>query len=268
MENRAFLNIETKNGLIMIPFLGLKELDCFTVGFDNLEDLITSLSKILDLSLDVLDVLNIYITGSRYKKTRNSSLFYVKYSCDNYNYESLRDMFSLYLKQDHRRIRKCDIRFVTTGGIDRFLDGGEITDQEIDLAVNAFLKKDYKKMRDVYFMIKDDVSIRTLKNDSTNIERSNISSLEAVEDSFVQNLIERASRGEDLDAIMEELSLVDLEDISSALSGSRRDIFDGLTDEETRDLENIYSLEMLTNMSIEDIKSIQTEYQIQPRGIK
>lgn len=260
MGNRVFLNIETKNGLVMIPFLGLKELDYFTIGFENDEQLITSLSKMLDLSLNVEDVFRIYITGNRYKDTKNSSLLCIKYREDNYNIESLKEMFSLYLKQDHRRIKNCDIRFVVTKGMVDFIGGKSISDHDIDCAVDAFLKKDYKKQRDVYFMIKDFASIRVDKLGKVERSRTELNMLDAEEDSFVQNLIECASRGEDVDRILDEMALIDLEDISRVLSGSKKDIFDGLTDEEVEDLEDVYSLEALTGMSLEEIKKFQTGY--------
>ena len=115
-------------------------------------------------------------------------------------------------------------------------------------------------------MIKDFASIRVDKLGETERNRTKLNMLEADEDSFVQNLIERVSRGEDVDKVLDEFALVDLEDISRALSGTKKDIFDGLTDEEVEDLEDVYSLEALTDMNIEEIKEFQTKYHFKNSG--
>ena len=105
MDNKVFLNIETKRGLIVIPFDKLKYVDLFTMGYNNEIELIESIDKILDLSLDISEVTDIYISGRRFKYTKNDSLSCIKYSTDNYNLDSLKEMLSLYLKQNHKRIR-------------------------------------------------------------------------------------------------------------------------------------------------------------------
>ena len=262
MENKVFLNIDTNRGLVVIPFESLRKLDLFTVGYNNKEELVDSLSRMLDLSLNVDDVLNIYISGNRYKHTRNDSLNYIKYSDDNYNIDSLSDMLSLYLKQDHRRIRYCDVRFVNIDSMLRFNAGYPINDREIDLAVKIFLNKDYKKQRDMYFMIKSFGNVRSDKLSKGERERLVLSEMNAQEDSFVQYLVELASRDKDkLVMALDELSKVDLEDISRLMDGKNYAPFDGLVNDKEDDLEeDIYALEMLTDLSIEEIKDLQLGY--------
>ena len=262
MENKVILNIETKSGKIVIPFIGLKELDCFTMGYNNDIELIESLSKMLNLSLNVDYVLRLYITSDKYKDRKNSSLSCIKYSGDNYNIDSLGEMLSLYLKQDHRRIRNCDVRFVITDGMVKFNAGKDISDRDIDIAVKVFLKVNYKKHRDMYFMIKNFGGIRIdkLAKEDRNRDRMHISKMSTSdEDSFVQYLIELASRNEDkLDKVIDELSRVELEDISRVLEDGKNDLFDGFGNGDTD--EDLYALESLTEMNIEQIIAIQDEF--------
>jgi len=262
MEKRVMLNIDTKNGHYVIPFLDLKKLDGFTAGFKNEEEMIETLNRILDLSIDMEDIVRIYISSDRYKERDNSSLSCIKYSGDNFNIDSLRDMFSLYLKQDHRRIRRSDVRFVNTDNMLRFQAGKPISDKGIDVAVKVFLSMDYKKQRDVYFMIRDFGSVRIDKvvRDMEDTKENDLSKSESYNEEFIQYLVELAGRGEEyLDKAMEELSKVDLEDISRSLEKGGLGIFDSLGATFSEFDEDTYVLVEYTGMSIEELKSIQPD---------
>lgn len=257
MGKEVCLNIETSKGLIVIPFLGLRELDYFTVGYKNSFELVNSLCKILDLSISTFDVIRIYISSDKYKDTRNSSLGYIKYRDDNYNVESVREMFSLYLRQDHRRIRYCDIRYVTTEGMIKFNGGDSISDNEIKLAVNAFLGNNYKKQRDIYFLIKDFGGVRTEKLSDDYLEEYtvNLSKLESKEDDIYQYFVDLSSRGEkELSIAMDELSKTELEDIGRMLSYEK--VFDGIDKKDDVVSEDREALEVLTGMSVKSLKKL------------
>ena len=268
MENKVFLNIDTKRGMVVIPFDSLKKLDLFTIGYDNELQLINSLSKILELDLKIEDVLNIYISGKRFEHTRNSSLNCIKYSSDNYNIDSLGDMLSLYLKQDHRRIRYCDVRFVKIDSMIRFNAGYQISDKDIDFAVKVFLnnkeKDNYKKQRDMYFLVKKFGNVKSDKLSRGERDRLSLSEMNAQGDSFVQYLVELAGRDNDkLVKALDELSKVDLEDISRLMDGKNYAPFDGLVNnDETEIEEDRYALEMLTNLRIDEIKDLQLGYSL------
>lgn len=257
MENRVMLNIDTENGIYVIPFLSLKKLDGFTTGFENEKEMIDTLNRILDLDIELEDIISIYISSDNYK----NNLSCIKYSGDNWNVDSLRDMFSWYLRQDHRRIRNCDVRFVNTDSMLRFQAGKPISDKGIELAVRVFLNMDYKKQRDTYFMIRDfgTVKVDKVTREMENTKNVDLSKGEAYNDEFIQYLIELAGRGEEyLDKAMEELSLFDLEDISMALSKGGLGIYDGLGRSVFDEFdEDTYVLTLYTGMSIEELKSIQ-----------
>lgn len=260
MENRVMLNIDTENGMYVIPFLDLKKLDGFTAGFENEQEMIDALNRILDLDIDMDDIISINISLDKYKERKGSSLSCIKYSGDNWNIDSLRDMFSLFLKQDHRRIRHNDVRFVNTDSMLRFQAGRPISDKAIDVAVKVFLGVDYKKQRDTYFMIRDFGTVRVdrVSRDMDNIKKSDLSKTEAYNDEFVQYLIELSNRGEEyLDKAMEELSKFDLEDISKALGKGGLGIFDGFGSTFSSFDEDTYVLVEYTGMSVEELKAIQ-----------
>lgn len=263
MGNSVFLNIETNYGVIRIPFIGLKELDYFTMGYNDSEELINSLIKILDLSILFSDVLNIYIDGKDYTNNGNSSINYIKYRGDNYDMESVQNMLSLYLRQDHRRIRFCDVRYVKTEGMIRFNGGMSITDREINMSVNSFLKDRYgnyiyKKVRDMYFLVKNfgGVKINKLYADYISTYDVNLSKVEAKEDDFYQYLIEYSSHGEnEFEKAIDELSIMELENIKNTIEDGN--LFDGIKKEEDYELvEDINALESLTGLSIESLKKI------------
>ena len=263
MGNSVFLNIETNYGVIRIPFIGLKELDYFTMGYNDSEELINSLIKILDLSILFSDVLNIYIDGKDYTNNGNSSINYIKYRGDNYDMQSVQDMLSLYLRQDHRRIRFCDVRYVKTEGMIRFNGGMSITDREINMSVNSFLKDRYgnyiyKKVRDMYFLVKNfgGVKINKLYADYISTYDVNLSKVEANEDDFYQYLIEYSSHGEnEFEKAIDELSIMELENIKNTIEDGN--LFDGIKKEEDYELvEDINALGSLTGLSIESLKKI------------
>lgn len=263
MGNSVFLNIETNYGVIRIPFMGLKELDYFTMGYNDSEELINSLIKILDLSILFSDVLNIYIDGKDYTNNGNSSINYIKYRGDNYDMESVQNILSLYLRQDHRRIRFCDVRYVKTEGMIRFNGGMSITDREINMSINSFLKDRYgnyiyKKVRDMYFLVKNfgGVKINKLYADYISTYDVNLSKVEAKKDDFYQYLIEYSSHGEnEFEKAIDELSIMELENIKNTIEDGN--LFDGIKKEEDYELvEDINALESLTGLSIESLKKI------------
>ena len=271
MEKRAMLNIKTINGNYVIPFLDLKKLDGFTAGFQDEEEMIGALNRILDLSIEMEEIININISSDRYKEREGSSLSCIKYSNDNWNIDSLRDVFSLYLRQNHKRIRNCDVRHVNTDSMLRFQAGMPISDKGIELAVKVFLNMDYKKQRDTYFMIRDFGNIRIDKSirEIEDTKKNNLSSSESYNDEFIQYLIELAGRGEEyLDKAMEELSRVDLEGISRTLEKGGLGIFDGLGVLSSDNFdEDAYVLVEYTGMSIDELKSIQPSMGIEQLSI-
>ena len=273
MGNSVFLNIETNYGIIRIPFVGLRELDYFTVGYADSVELVNSLIKMLNLSILYSDVLDMYITGDKYTNNGNSSLSCIKYRDDNYDMESVKNMLSLFLRQDHRRIRYCDVRHVKTEGMIRFNGGMTINDREIDLAINSFLKDRtgmyiYKKVRDMYFLVKDfgGIKINKLYDGASYLYDINLSKTESREDDFYQYLIEYSSNGEnEFEKAIDELSRMELENIKDTIEN--RNLFDGIKKEDDELTEDMYALESLTGMSIASLKKINPGFDELPERV-
>lgn len=262
MGDKVFLKIETRKGDVLIPFLGLKEVDYFTVGYENEAELINSLCEMLNLAISLEDVIKVSITSDKYKGTGNSSLNYLKFKVDNYNVDSLKEMLSLYLRQDHRRIKYCDVRHVNTDEMVKFKGGFPISDRGIDLAVKAFMNGNYKKQRDMYFLIKGFGGIRIdkLSNEEIVDYRKNLAIAEAMEDDFYQYLVELASKGEEeFEKAMDELSKNDLEDISRMLGTNDVVLFDGVKTQDGM-TEDMYALEALTGMRISSLKKMLADF--------
>lgn len=267
MPKRVILNINTKNGKYFLPFLDLKKIDEFTSRFENEKEMIETLNRILDLDIELEEIISINISSDKYKERESSSLSCIKYRNDNWNLDSLRDMFSLFLKQDHRRIRRTDIRFDNTDEMLRFQAGKPISDKGIDVAVKVFLCMGYEKQRDTYFMIRDfgNVKVDKVTRDMKKTYENNLFNSESYNDDFIQYLIDLASGGEEyLDKAMEELSKVDLEDISKVLGKNELGIYDGLGNINFTEFdEDTYALIEYTGMSIKELKSLQPECQME-----
>lgn len=262
MGNKVYLNINTNRGVMTIPFVGLEELDFFTVGYENREELVDSLCKILNLSISIDDVADLYITGDMYKISDKGSLSQIKYKGNDFDKETLMKMFALYLKQDRRRVKRNGIRNVITEGMVKFKGGKSVSDRDIDKVVKVFFE-DYKNQRDSYFLIKDFAKMEReqLSGDDRISNRQLLHQLGSKEDNFVQYLIELASRDrEKFERAMDELSKVDLEDIGRMLEKNSTPVFDALNDDNMPNPDDVYALEYFTGMKINELQDLLFEF--------
>ena len=111
-------------------------------------------------------------------------------------------------------------------------------------------------------LVKSFGNIRSDKLSKGERDRLSLSEMNAQEDSFVQYLVELAGRDKDkLVKALDELSKVDLEDISRLMDGKNYAPFDGLVNDKEDNIdEDRYALEMLTNLRIDEIKDLQLGY--------
>ena len=288
MGERVYLNVDTNDGLMFIPFIGLKELDLFTVGFQNGLELINSLNRMLDVSINIDSVKRIYISGDMYKKSDKGSLSEIKYSSDNFDKELLAKMYALYLKQDRRRVMKSDIRNIITKGMVMFKGGKSLSDRDIEKAVEIYFDKDYKNQRDAYFLIKDFAKTMMIDGKNISLDRrvsdKNVSfkenkekrmnvldMLEARKDGYFKYLLELFSSDRiQYDKVMDELSGYSLEELSNVLDMRGKRLFDGLTldtknndnnlDRDSIDDEDLYMLEYCTGMSLDMLQDLVYEF--------
>lgn len=236
MSKRINLYIETNQGRLVIPFRGIREVDSFTVEFNNRLEFLPILFRILNVPVSVNDVNMMYLS---YKNSEELHCFDydvclpLKYGKDNYNIDSVVENFAAYLKQDFKRLDADGVRNVGMNIVHDF-NSKCVKNYEIDLIAKAYLKDDYRKIRDTYFMICDDFDIRIDKivSKENYSLRKDLFQLESCNDDYIQYLIELASRGGDeYDRAMEELSKIDVEDIGKSISKNYYGVIDSLGDE-------------------------------------
>lgn len=262
MGKEIYLKLDTTNGVITIPFIGLSEVDDFTVRYDNLKELVITLIKILNLDIDLYDVENVYLSEEKYKKGFDLSCLSIKYKRDNFNEDSLMDIFCDYLEKDPKRIWKSKIRYVKTNGMLNFINTGIISKFEIKNAIKAYLNDsgEYKKKRDIYFFLKgilgDKLKIRIDATYDDDITRNtDLTNYDVEDDSYLSYLIELYRRGDyQFDEAMEQIAKSDLYELEKLLKTGGYGIVDGVSDNNNLIYKDIKMLEKCTGSSVEDLK--------------
>lgn len=267
MVKEIYLKIDTYNGVITIPFKNIEEVDRFTVIYSNMTLLVSNLIKILKLKIDLYDVSAVYLTEDKYKRELDEECLPIKYSGDNFNYESLHDAFVNYIKADQNRILTTDMRYVKVREIIKYFDTRYIDPYEIERAVRAFFNgTGYKRKRNTYFMIKDEEGIK-IKIDKVDfncsIDRRDLSQYanNSDEDSYLSHLIELSQRSpEMIDRIIDEIAQADLEDISGLTQRDGYGIVDGVSDTSMLLNGQIELLEETTGISIDQLRENHTNF--------
>lgn len=268
MSKPIYLKIETNDGVITIPFLGMKEVDDFTVLYRNMGELVSSLIKFLQLPIELYDVADVYLTYYKYNRKRDDDCFSIKYQGDNFNKISLQEAFVTYLKDDLKRIFTSDIRYVKTEGILNYYGTGMISTYDLERAVLKFFAEGtgYKRMRDTYFLIKDSVRVGidwVPEATMEGLDRRDLSTYSTGEDNHLNYLIELSKKGEEeFDKAMDEIGQADLEEIRGLLRSGDYGIVDGASsDYQTLNSKRKrMSLEENTGISIADLRENHVVY--------
>lgn len=258
-----YLQMEYGNKVISIPFGNLKNIDNYTIRFENREKFLNHIFRVLNVNISTSDIGKVYLLLEN-KLGEEFDYEYclpIKYSNNNFNFDSLKLAFTEYLQKNHNRIRMFDIIHVKLPYMMHFKDElSDITNEEIKMAVNAYFNGDsYKKMRVVYFAICGEVNIKVDKvNTDKELDvRDGLSKLESNEDDYVQYLIELSSRGEaERERALEELSMMDIADVISRLPRAYRGVLDGASDLSMVNPQDILEFEMLTGYGIESLREI------------
>lgn len=264
MSKPIYLKLDTNKGIVTLPFLGIKEVDSFTVKYHNKGELIGTLIKLLNLQLDLYDVTDVYLTYDKYNRGLNGDCFCVKYRGDNFNFQSLFDAFVTYIRNNPDRILSTGLRYVKAIGILRYFDTGLIDNYELERAVRAYFENNtaYKKMRDSYFLIKEIMDEENIKvkidkiDDGDTIERDDLSVHSNGEDDYLSYLIELSKKGErEFEIAMDEIGQADLEDINRLLRSNGYGIVDGVSENSQLMRGQISLLEETTGISIDGLRT-------------
>jgi hypothetical protein len=236
-----------------IPFDSLERLDLFTVRFKNQEELVDSIIYLFGLHINIenvknVDVRNIF-TGTK--------KYCVKYAGDNYNILSLMEGFGKYLMKDQRRLNGYAIKNVVRAVDPRFYPG-YFEERRIGLVVRRYLGHDYKKIRDTYFLIKDEVYVEI---DECNLrtecmKRERISKMYSTDDDYLQWLLESSSKDEN-EMIMDEIAMMGIDVLDKKLKGSPIGIIDGMMPyyDAVYD-DDLECLEFLTGKNLGELKKM------------
>ncbi len=241
------LILKFKGRVIAIPFKKIENLDAFTVNYDNKKELAEAIKRILGININGM-VYDVYI--QQVINDKKLSILPVKYSSDDFDIDDLVNVYKQYYKDDHMRIKTTDggIKFVKHDTINNFLHNvRDVTNMDIDKAVNSFFKGNYRKYRDAYFTVKSYGYIVRL-NSQKSIDISDYHN----EDEYFQFLQRIASLSDEKrDRVIEELSLYDLEDLEKMIPG----FFDGTKGKKTINIdEERQALSLLSGIGIDELE--------------
>ena len=269
MKKLIYLKLDTYYGVITIPFQGLKDVDDWTVRYDTPKKLIQLLIDVLKLPIDLYDVNSIYLTYDRYNRGIDEECLCIKYSGDNFNYQSLSDVFYEYIIENPKRILESDIKYVNNDIVMKYFNSGKISNFEIRNLVNAYLsdERGYKRKRDTYFYLKDrtngDIKIKVdpvLMGDAPT-RKGDLSSYDPEDDSYLSHLIQLAKRGGmEFDRAMELIGSADLSELSQLLKHRDYGIVDGVSDLLVFKAGDVEALEAATGISIEKLREEHTRF--------
>ena len=241
------LVLEFKGRVIAIPFKKIENLDAFTVTYDSKKELAEAIKRILGINIKGM-IYEIYI--QKVVDDKKLRILPVKYSSDDFDIDDLVNVYKQYYKDDHTRIKTTEggIKFVKHETIADFMHNvRDVTNMDIDKAVNSFFKGSYRKYRDAYFTVKR-CGYKVKLNAQNNAKLSDYHS----EDEYFQFLQRLSSLSNDKrDKVIEELSLYDLEDLEKVVPG----FFDGTEKQKTINIdEERQDLSLLTGISIDELE--------------
>lgn len=263
MDEEILLFIITDKGNMAIPFRSLLEVDSYTIRFEDINEFIQKISKIINRNLSSLRVVDSYLEYNYKTSNGGKNLkgrLPIKYNDDNYDDDNLITVFAEYLKGDYQRIKQFNIKFVRVPAIENYIRGnGILTDEDIDMAVNAYFKDgNYKKRREVYFKLKrfgKKIRINKYREDKVS-GNGDLSKFE-INDEYLSSLADYARKGEEeYQNVMEIISLYDIDDISKKMKNPHYGVIDGMTDYDQVFSSDIVALEVATGISIQDLEKI------------
>ena len=263
MDEEILLFIITDKGNMAIPFRSLLEVDNYMIRFEDINEFIQKISKIINRNLSSLRVVDSYLEYNYKTSNGGKNLkgrLPIKYNDDNYDDDNLITGFAEYLKGDYQRIKQFNIKFVRVPAIENYIRGnGILTDEDIDMAVNAYFKDgNYKKRREVYFKLKNfGKKIRINKYREDKVSGNGDLSKFEINDEYLSSLADYARKGEEeYQNVMEIISLYDIDDISKKMKNPHYGVIDGMTDYDQVFSSDIVALEMATGISIQDLENI------------
>ena len=274
MSKIVYLKLDTHKGIITLPFKGLEEVDYFTVMYENMGKLTTSLIKLLKLPLDSYDVSDVYLSYDKYNSGRDVECLPIKYGVDNFNFESLKMAFVNYLKNDPNRIFSTSIRYSNIDILLKYFDTGVLDNYALEDTVRRYFADGtgYKRRRDTYFLIKgnmdeekednvlitiDPVKLRV----SDEIDKGDLSIYSTGGDDHLNHLVELCRRYPELrEQVMDEIGQSDSDDVRRYLNNDEYAIVDGVSNQSSLMRVERAVLEEATGLSIDNLRTNHTNF--------
>lgn len=269
MSKMIYLKLDTYKGIVTIPFKGLEEVDYFTVMYENMGQLTTSLIKMLKLPLELYDVEDVYLSYDKYNRGRENNCLPIKYSGNNFNFESLKEAFVNYLKNNPKRIFSTSIRYMNTDVVLKYFDTGILDNCALEETVRRYFADGtgYKRRRDTYFLIKDAVDENKEDNvviiidpvkltPSSEDNKGDLSIYSTGGDDYLNRLIELCRIHPELrDEVMDEIGQSDNDEIRRYLNNEEYAIVDGVSNySNSMRIERVV-LEETTGLSIDNLRA-------------
>ena len=168
-----YLVMEFDNNRIYLPFKSLIDLDNYTVGFDNMLELVATTKDILGLSIPNEEILDAYISTDIDNieddmQEFNDRYLSIKYMRDNYDKKDLEKKFIKYVKSNLNRSFSefAGLKNIYDNYVIKYLANRTITDTDISKISLLYLGDNYKRYKDVFYKLKDKkVNVKILEKE-------------------------------------------------------------------------------------------------------
>ena len=265
------INLVVCNKLIYvsISFDDLKQIDDYTRIYDNSQMLLKGINEIFNLNIDEMDSCKVFIEYIYIGKSGNEvrKVLPVRYSLNNYNFDSLRDTYAKYYKDNHKRIMTTvdGIKHMNYLPIKDYINGiCDISDKDIDFAVNSYLDGSYKRCRDAYFtLVNGGYKVHSDRVNSGIVcsNRSDLNNYVAVDEegSYLKTIADMEESYHD--KIMDELS-DNIEKTKKRFNNNGVSLFDGNSMITFSISDEALYFEFVTGKRVDKIQELLTVYHL------
>lgn len=158
-----YLVIEYESGIIYLPFKSIKDVDAFTVEYDNLLELAASIGDILELGIPKKEITDVYLSQGKDKvfddmqeHAPNRRYLAVKYSNNDFVQDDIRKVFISYLGSNiGAKDKPYGLEQVIMNYCNKYNKGNNLSASDIEKIASLYLGDNYVRYKDFYFTYKD-----------------------------------------------------------------------------------------------------------------
>ena len=249
-KNTYSIFLETEKGLLSIPCGKLEDIDNYTKRFKDRNEFLNVLIKMLKLPIEISEIGVVCLSTYNKKdyKFDYERCLPILYNEDNYDLDSLVGYFGDYLKQSRSRLGMFENVHMVINGY----DSGNYTDKDIEFFSRVYLNKKYRNHREMYSLLRDVYNIRK-KKFAKRENQSYLSKSRIVD--YVDSLFPLSAYNKDkFEISLDELSRIDLEELSLLLCGESHAFSDEPYDPFFPNKEDIEGIQKITGTSLEELQ--------------